>query len=1187
MQEISLPVMEIVETYDQQDYLSNDPSYKMIQSICNLLIEANTSGPAGHFLVFLPGAAEIEQLHDVLIVKSELDNVKIFPAYSMLPDKEINAALNQKVLDAGDRTRSIILATDIFEASVTIPGVVFVVDSGLQKRMLMMDDGMSQKLVIQTASHSALMQRRGRTGRTNPGRVHRMFTYSTMLKIKEAVRPPSALERGPIFRLVLELLDFKLPPEIVLHQHHQRVLSAISYLQEQKLVNEQRQLSPDALFLVSLPISMQLGLVVKRAHDISNTPIAMFGAVMLVAIIESVDSGSLFFYPRKLRGETTKEHNTRMENLTKQLFSQFLGKSDLSSLLNVFIDSLVRCHEMIENSKWRRRKILAQWSNRFGLNHKKLMAVHSMHRRLKSLISSNELLESKLVQFTSMEEELILLPRHKRLEWTEMVIVELTDILKEIYHNNTFIPNGKGKWLDRDGSLLYRLGASITIPPNAPVVLALSRVHFERKRLSGVLRNVLVLEESDRFVIEHKSKRVKNQEEPEDDDADDEISFHMYPMSEGVNSIKITQPTSANLPQTDVNELAQHVENNNLNEVEAMLTAEPQLINLRSQEGDSPIFYVNNSIEMLRLLIKHKANVNLENESGENSLSCASDPYILRALLKLHADPNKRSKDGYTPLLDAIESRRLGCVEMLLKGRADVNLKTSQGSPLEMAREHFPRVMATLLEYQQSSNSVNNLLMTASPLMDMDIEVFKEDRIKQTKRGGLNTICEEEEEILEEEEDEKNELNPINVTEKESSQVAEKEAEEEVLIAKPLQAVQENDLKQHVAKSSEKELKDISCFPECLPNKNISGKAVSVEAEWNEVNEETYESNEPDNEQWMDESDKLFDTLPGKVQETLLDQDSDFFIRPKTLKHILTVVNYQNAQEFLALLSRARSEYQNKWNYSQFIKWFVLKLKTMGSTGNRPQSKSWNEIESGGALSQSDHVDHTEKQLGIRRDPPRTISRSWNEINTSDDNIPLKRFNNRGPRRSTSKSWNELKTKPKNIPPVQFHIQGPPRTTSKPWNDTANIQTPVNASTIQPQSVNGSNLYAQVENGPIRQTSKSWDDIKQKNTNYTNYLSQHLGGLCARMNSSELTEPQAVRELMKEAGITKAKAVHVISNIYKGTLKTREDYVTPQDNQQPENLNTASFNSENIPESVEEKIHKLLKTPIDSTGERI
>jgi ATP-dependent helicase HrpB len=57
--------------------------------------------------------------------------------------------------------RVIILSTDIFETSVTIPGIILVLDSGRQKRTSLMDDGLSTKLGTELASQSAARQRRG------------------------------------------------------------------------------------------------------------------------------------------------------------------------------------------------------------------------------------------------------------------------------------------------------------------------------------------------------------------------------------------------------------------------------------------------------------------------------------------------------------------------------------------------------------------------------------------------------------------------------------------------------------------------------------------------------------------------------------------------------------------------------------------------------------------------------------------------------------------------------------------------------------------------------------------------------------------------------------------------------------------------------------------------------------------
>lgn len=139
----------------------------LLKEITKVIVQRNNTEPAGHFLVFLPGARAIEDLMLRLYNHQKaLANTEIFPAYSQLPAEEIELALNQSPpQDSKDMQRSIILATDVFETSVTIPGVVLVIDSGRKKLLKMLPhDDTGTMLVEEWTSVFSLTQRKVRYG---------------------------------------------------------------------------------------------------------------------------------------------------------------------------------------------------------------------------------------------------------------------------------------------------------------------------------------------------------------------------------------------------------------------------------------------------------------------------------------------------------------------------------------------------------------------------------------------------------------------------------------------------------------------------------------------------------------------------------------------------------------------------------------------------------------------------------------------------------------------------------------------------------------------------------------------------------------------------------------------------------------------------------------------------------------
>ncbi len=145
----------------------------------------------GNVLVFLPGKGEISSCHDAL---RRLRAVELIPLHGNLPPGEQDLAFETQ-----SRRRRVILATNVAETSITLPGITAVVDAGLVRQRI----HQSQRIVLalRPISQASAEQRRGRAGRLGPGRCYRLWEEHGQL---EPETPPE-IRREDLTQFVLDV----------------------------------------------------------------------------------------------------------------------------------------------------------------------------------------------------------------------------------------------------------------------------------------------------------------------------------------------------------------------------------------------------------------------------------------------------------------------------------------------------------------------------------------------------------------------------------------------------------------------------------------------------------------------------------------------------------------------------------------------------------------------------------------------------------------------------------------------------------------------------------------------------------------------------------------------------------------------------------------------------------------------
>jgi len=140
------------------------------QAISDAIDELSAEGP-GDILVFLSGEREIRDTADLLAGR---DRLEVLPLYSRL-----SAAEQHRVFDRRQaRTRRVVLATNVAETSLTVPGIHYVIDPGTARISRYSRGTKVQRLPIEPISQASANQRQGRCGRTADGICIRLYSQA-------------------------------------------------------------------------------------------------------------------------------------------------------------------------------------------------------------------------------------------------------------------------------------------------------------------------------------------------------------------------------------------------------------------------------------------------------------------------------------------------------------------------------------------------------------------------------------------------------------------------------------------------------------------------------------------------------------------------------------------------------------------------------------------------------------------------------------------------------------------------------------------------------------------------------------------------------------------------------------------------------------------------------------------------
>ena len=231
-----------------------------LEAICDAVAELRGEGP-GDVLVFLSGEREIRDTADALAGR---DDLEILPLYARL-----SAAEQHRVFQP-HRGRRVVLATNVAETSLTVPGIKFVIDPGTARISRYSRRTKVQRLPIEPISQASANQRMGRCGRTSDGICIRLYSEADFASRPEFTDPE--VLRTNLASVILrmasldlgEVADFPFvdPPD------SRNVADGIRLLEELSAISPGRgkaRLTETGRKLAQLPVDPRLGRMILEA----------------------------------------------------------------------------------------------------------------------------------------------------------------------------------------------------------------------------------------------------------------------------------------------------------------------------------------------------------------------------------------------------------------------------------------------------------------------------------------------------------------------------------------------------------------------------------------------------------------------------------------------------------------------------------------------------------------------------------------------------------------------------------------------------------------------------------------------------------------------------------------------------------------------------------------------------------
>ena len=309
----------------------------------------------GDILVFLPGEREIREAAEALRKSTLRRNDEILPLFARLSHAE-----QHKIFHPTGAKRRIVLATNVAETSLTVPGIKYVIDTGLARVKRYSARAKVEQLHVEKISQAAARQRSGRCGRVSSGVCIRLFSEEDFNSRPEFTDPE--IVRSNLAAVILRMASLNLGDVAAfpfLEMPDSRYINdGFQVLLELGAVNEHNGLTKLGEQMARLPIDPKIAriLLAAKKHD-------CMAEILVIASALSIQDPRE--RPLEARDAAAKAH----ERFTDK-------QSDFLAYLNIW-DSFQR-----ERDKGLSNKQLVQWCRQYFLSHLRMREWRELHHQL-------------------------------------------------------------------------------------------------------------------------------------------------------------------------------------------------------------------------------------------------------------------------------------------------------------------------------------------------------------------------------------------------------------------------------------------------------------------------------------------------------------------------------------------------------------------------------------------------------------------------------------------------------------------------------------------------------------------------------------------------------------------------------------------------------------------------------------